>query len=234
MSRADPLDMFRTEAAELLEQIEQGLLDLEHRLDDRSLIDAVFRGLHTLKGSGAMFGFDALAAFTHHCETAFDAVRKGHAPASVELVAAVLAARDHMRALVEDPDGDHAGVGAMLLDRLREAIEMMGHHARIASDGPEGLRAAHEFGPDVVLCDIGLPGMDGYEVARRLRQDPSLSSAMLVAVTGYALPEDCRRAMEAGFNQHLPKPPDLDSLERLLDGAARTPARASCAENREP
>lgn len=123
MSRADPLDMFRTEAAELLEQIEQGLLDLEHRLDDRSLIDAVFRGLHTLKGSGAMFGFDALAAFTHHCETAFDAVRKGHAPASVELVAAVLAARDHMRALVEDPDGDHAGVGAMLLDRLREAIE---------------------------------------------------------------------------------------------------------------
>ena len=101
MSRTDPLDIFRTEAAELLEQIEQGLLDLEHRLDDRSLIDAVFRGLHTLKGSGAMFGFDALAAFTHHCETAFDAVRKGHAQANVELVAAVLAARDHMRALVD-------------------------------------------------------------------------------------------------------------------------------------
>lgn len=126
MSRTDPLDVFRTEAAELLEQIEQGLLDLEHRLDDRSLIDAVFRGLHTLKGSGAMFGFDALAAFTHHCETAFDSVRKGHAPASVELVAAVLAARDHMRALVEDADGDHAGVGAMLLDRLRDAIETNG------------------------------------------------------------------------------------------------------------
>jgi two-component system chemotaxis sensor kinase CheA len=125
--------MFRTEAAELLEQIEQGLLDLEHRLDDRSLIDAVFRGLHTLKGSGAMFGFDALAAFTHHCETAFDAVRKGHAPASVELVAAVLAARDHMRALVEDPDGDHAGVGAMLLDRLREAIETDGAPAEAAA-----------------------------------------------------------------------------------------------------
>ncbi|MFX9065764.1 Hpt domain-containing protein, partial [Acinetobacter baumannii] len=75
----DPVEVFRTEAAELLEQIEQGLLDLENRLDDRSLIDAVFRGLHTLKGSGAMFGFEALASFTHYCETAFDRVRKGEA-----------------------------------------------------------------------------------------------------------------------------------------------------------
>ena len=67
MSTPDPADIFRIEAAELLEQMEQGLLDLEHRLDDRTLVDAVFRALHTLKGSGAMFGFDALAAFTHHC-----------------------------------------------------------------------------------------------------------------------------------------------------------------------
>jgi two-component system chemotaxis sensor kinase CheA len=122
MNTPDPLDTFRTEAAELLEQIEQGLLDLEHRLDDHSLIDAVFRGLHTLKGSGAMFGFDALAAFTHHCETAFDRVRKGQAAATEELVAAVLAARDHMRALVEDPTGDHAAEGAALLSQLQRAV----------------------------------------------------------------------------------------------------------------
>lgn len=95
MSDTDPIAVFLTEAAELLEQIEIGLLDLTHRLDDKDQIDAVFRGLHTLKGSGAMFGFDALAAFTHHCETAFDRVRKGDVPASQELVAAVLAAQDH-------------------------------------------------------------------------------------------------------------------------------------------
>lgn len=103
MSTPDPADIFRIEAAELLEQMEQGLLDLEHRLDDRTLVDAVFRALHTLKGSGAMFGFDRLAAFTHHCETAFDRVRKGLADATPELVSAVLNARDHMRALVENP-----------------------------------------------------------------------------------------------------------------------------------
>ncbi|MBS1183466.1 MAG: chemotaxis protein CheA [Proteobacteria bacterium] len=122
MSNPDPVDIFRIEAAELLEQMEQGLLDLEHRLDDRTLVDAVFRALHTLKGSGAMFGFDRLAAFTHHCETAFDRVRKGLAEATPELVSAVLDARDHMRALVEDPSGDHADEERYLLERLQAAV----------------------------------------------------------------------------------------------------------------
>ncbi len=122
MSNPDPADIFRIEAAELLEQMEQGLLDLEHRLDDRTLVDAVFRALHTLKGSGAMFGFDQLAAFTHHCETAFDRVRKGQAEATPALVSAVLEARDHMRALVEDPSGDHAAEERYLLDRLQAAV----------------------------------------------------------------------------------------------------------------
>ncbi len=122
MSTPDPADIFRIEAAELLEQMEQGLLDLEHRLDDRTLVDAVFRALHTLKGSGAMFGFDRLAAFTHHCETAFDRVRKGLADATPDLVSAVLDARDHMRALVEDPSGDHAEEERYLLERLQAAV----------------------------------------------------------------------------------------------------------------
>ncbi len=119
----DPIAAFRVEAGELLEQIEQGLLDLGHRLDDRDLVDAVFRGLHTLKGSGAMFGFDALANFTHHCETAFDRVRKGLAPATQELVAVILSAQDHMRALV---DGDGKGLeatGDAILARLQAAID---------------------------------------------------------------------------------------------------------------
>ncbi|MCW5709512.1 chemotaxis protein CheA [Shinella sp.] len=126
MTNPDPISVFRTEAAELLEQIESGLLDLTRSLDDRDRIDAVFRGLHTLKGSGAMFGFDALAAFTHHCETAFDRVRKGDVPATHELVSAVLSAQDHMRALLETPNGDHDAMSAALLDGLHRAVNGAG------------------------------------------------------------------------------------------------------------
>lgn len=126
MSATDPIAVFLTEAAELLEQIEAGLLDLTHRLDDKDQIDAVFRGLHTLKGSGAMFGFDALAAFTHHCETAFDRVRKGDVPATQELVSAVLAAQDHMRALIDQPNGDHEETSLVLLTNLQMAVDGKG------------------------------------------------------------------------------------------------------------
>ncbi|WP_299013911.1 chemotaxis protein CheA [uncultured Caulobacter sp.] len=122
MSGLDPIETFRQEAQELLEQVEQGLLDLAHRPGDRDLIDAVFRGLHTLKGSGAMFGFDALAAFTHHCETAFDRVRKGEVPASPRLVACVLAAQDHMRALAEGRPVEPGADEALLAD-LHAAVE---------------------------------------------------------------------------------------------------------------
>ncbi|MFK3890295.1 chemotaxis protein CheA [Sphingomonas sp. NPDC079357] len=117
----DPTATFRVEAGELLEQVEQGLLDLGHRLDDMALVNAVFRGLHTLKGSGAMFGFDALAAFTHHCESAFDRVRKGEVPATAELVSVILSARDHMAALVEG-DAPQAE-GDAILARLAAAVE---------------------------------------------------------------------------------------------------------------
>lgn len=119
----DPIAAFRVEAGDLLDQIEQGLLDLSHRLNDRDQVDAVFRGLHTLKGSGAMFGFDALASFTHHCETAFDRVRKGLAPATQGLVAVILSAKDHMRALV---DGDGTGLeaaGATILAALQREVD---------------------------------------------------------------------------------------------------------------
>ncbi|MBY5563436.1 chemotaxis protein CheA [Rhizobium leguminosarum] len=122
MTTLDPVAVFRTEAAECLEAIEAGLLDLTHQLDNKDLVDAVFRGLHTLKGSGAMFGFEALAAFTHHCETAFDRVRKGEVAATSELVAAVLAAQDHMRALVDQLDADHGDTGHRLLAQLQAAV----------------------------------------------------------------------------------------------------------------
>jgi two-component system chemotaxis sensor kinase CheA len=123
MSHPDPIEVFRTEAAELLEAIEAGLLDLLENLGDKEQIDAVFRSLHTLKGSGAMFGFEALAAFTHHCETAFDLVRKGEVPATEALISAVLEAKDHMRTLVETPGGNHDALSGTLLDSLRQAVE---------------------------------------------------------------------------------------------------------------
>jgi two-component system chemotaxis sensor kinase CheA len=121
VSADDPIAAFRVEAGELLDQVEQGLLDLTHRLDDMDLVNAVFRGLHTLKGSGAMFGFDALAAFTHHCETAFDRVRKGQVPATPALVGVILSAQDHMRGLVEGNASESEG--AAILASLQEAVD---------------------------------------------------------------------------------------------------------------
>jgi two-component system, chemotaxis family, sensor kinase CheA len=126
MNNLDPIAVFMTEAAEQLELIEAGLLDLTRNLDDRAQIDAVFRGLHTLKGSGSMFGFDQLAAFTHHCETAFDRVRKGEAPATEELVGAVLDAQGHMQALLETPNGDHEEMSRKLLENLQRAVDGAG------------------------------------------------------------------------------------------------------------
>ncbi len=118
----DAVATFRVEARELLERIEQGLLDLSNRPGDRALVDEVFRSLHTLKGSGAMFGFDALAAFTHHCETAFDRVRKGEVAATDDLVSVVLAAQDHMRTLMEGNGANDEAAGQVLLARLEREV----------------------------------------------------------------------------------------------------------------
>ncbi len=151
MSAEDPTAAFRIEAGELLEQVEQGLLDLEHRLDDMNLVNAVFRGLHTLKGSGAMFGFDALAAFTHHCESAFDRVRKGDVRATPELVSVILSAADHMRALV---DGDApAAHGQAILDRLAAAVDAAaGISAPVAAAAPrkQGWTLSFRLPPDAM------------------------------------------------------------------------------------
>ncbi len=150
-SNEDPTAAFRIEAGELLEQVEQGLLDLGHRLDDMSLVNAVFRGLHTLKGSGAMFGFDALAAFTHHCESAFDRVRKGDVRATPELVSVILSAADHMRALV---DGDApAAHGQAILDRLAAAVDAAaGISAPVAAAAPrkQGWTLSFRLPPDAM------------------------------------------------------------------------------------
>jgi len=110
-------------------------------------------------------------------------------------------------------------------DALRDALEFGDHQVAVAYTGPEGIQKAHEFKPEVVLCDIGLPGMDGYEVACVLRADETLKNTFLVALSGYALPEDLQRATLAGFHRHLAKPPSLEMIEELLENlpTANTP-----------
>jgi CheY-like chemotaxis protein len=108
-------------------------------------------------------------------------------------------------------------------ETLREVLALQGHEVvAVAGSGPEGLASARSGRPDVVLCDIGLPLMDGYQVARSFRADPELRGIRLVALSGYAQPEDLARAVEAGFDAHLAKPPDLDKLQQLLVGLPAT------------
>jgi PAS domain S-box-containing protein len=105
-------------------------------------------------------------------------------------------------------------------ETLKDLLEMSGYEVRTALTGPDGVRLAHEYDPDVVLCDLGLPGMDGYEVAAALRTAPGGRRQRLVAVTGYGQDEDRRRSREAGFQYHLVKPIDLEELRAVLAALA--------------
>jgi two-component system CheB/CheR fusion protein len=99
---------------------------------------------------------------------------------------------------------------------LRDVLRLSGHEVQVAHEAKSGLAKARASKPDVILCDIGLPGMDGYDLARAVRSEPLLRSIFLVALTGYALPEDLARARDAGFDEHLAKPPNLEKVEQLL------------------
>lgn len=112
---------------------------------------------------------------------------------------------------------DHAD----LAESLREALEFGENEVAVAKDGPAAIAKARAYHPDIVLCDIGLPGMDGYAVARALRADEALKGVYLIALSGYARPEDIRLAKEAGFDRHVAKPPNIDFLGQLIAGAHR-------------
>ena len=115
------------------------------------------------------------------------------------------------RILVLDDNVDQA-------DSLSQLLSLWGHDVRTVHDGPAALVAAAAFRPEVVFLDIGLPGMDGYEVARRLRRDPALGRAVLIAFSGYGTDEDRRNSQEAGIDTHLVKPVDPGALRALLEG----------------
>lgn len=109
-------------------------------------------------------------------------------------------------------DDNHAA--ARMLSLLLKSMGI--HEVRCEGDGPSGLKAVNEFQPDLVLLDIGLPGMDGYEVAKILRRDPCNDHLLLVALTGYGQPEDRRRSKDLGFDEHLVKPLAMDNVRQLL------------------
>jgi two-component system, chemotaxis family, CheB/CheR fusion protein len=106
-------------------------------------------------------------------------------------------------------------------ESLRDLLELDGHTVDVALDGMRGLEKVGVFRPDVILCDIGLPGVDGYQLAAALKANAALGGAFLVAMTGYALPEDKRRALDAGFDAHLPKPMTVDLLRKAISEASR-------------
>ncbi|HET6437204.1 MAG TPA: hybrid sensor histidine kinase/response regulator, partial [Anaeromyxobacter sp.] len=114
-------------------------------------------------------------------------------------------------------------------ETVREVLSLAGHAVLVARDGPGGIRLGREFLPDLVLCDIGLPGLDGYAVARAFRADPQLRDAYLVAVSGYATPEVVDRARSAGFDRHVVKPLDGQQLQDLAASAPVSPADAAPA-----
>ena len=121
MTQIDPTETFRQEAQDVLEQLEQTLLDLGSSLDDSELIDSAFRALHTIKGSGAMFGFTEVAEFVHEFESAFDRVRKEIVAPSNALVNVSLDAKDHIANLIAEPK-IHTASGAQILRRLRTVV----------------------------------------------------------------------------------------------------------------
>jgi signal transduction histidine kinase len=120
--------------------------------------------------------------------------------------------RSAQRILVVDDNPDAA-------DMLAEALRVEGHEVRVALDGPGALAIAPGFRPHCALLDIGLPVMDGYELAGKLRSDPALAGIRLIAVSGYGQSTDRRRSLDAGFAEHLVKPVELEVILEALGGA---------------
>jgi len=131
------------------------------------------------------------------------------APPAAAVAQAAEAPGDARRILVVEDNPDAAAT-------MRDFLELSGHEVQLALNGAAGIEAARQFHPEVVLCDIGLPGMTGFEVAEELRRDPATRSAKLIAVTGYGRDEDRKRSKEAGFDLHLTKPVDPAQLRAVL------------------
>jgi CheY-like chemotaxis protein len=138
--------------------------------------------------------------------------KRGSVPVPDQAAAEGEGAARHLRVLVVDDNQDAA-------ESLVALLGLLGHAARVAHDGQQGYRLAQEFRPDLVLMDIGLPGMNGHEVARAIRRNPDLGNVVLIALTGWGASSDMAQSQEAGFDQHLTKPVSFEALEQALAAA---------------
>ena len=143
------------------------------------------------------------------------------ATAAAPAAAAPEAAAGAMRLVIADDNVDFA-------ESLQVILEMQGHHVAVVSDGNAALEAVRQQRPDFAVLDIGMPGLNGYEVARRLREDPATGAVTLIAVTGWGQVADKQAAADAGFDRHLVKPLDIEDLLEVL---ADTRARAGAAKH---
>ena len=180
----------------------QGRQSLDRSQGGLGLGLSVARGLLDLHGGAIQASSEGPgrgAAFT--CELPWEA----EPPALAEGGTLGTAGRQPLRVLVVEDNRDAA-------ESLRMLLELFGYGVTLAHTGPDGVAAARALRPDVVLCDIGLPGMDGFTVADTLRKSPETATTRLIAVTGYGEEEDRRRALAAGFDVHLVKPVDPQTL----------------------
>jgi CheY-like chemotaxis protein len=130
-------------------------------------------------------------------------------PTTQRPLAAAAPSRAARRILVADDNAD-------ALETMAALLEMEGHRVDVAPDGESALAAAQALRPDVAVLDIGMPGLNGYEVARRIRAEPWGARIRLIALTGWGQAEDVERAHAAGFDHHVTKPVDLDALQDLV------------------
>ncbi len=200
MMDLDPAEVFRQEAAELLESLESALLDLGQKPGDGELVDAAFRALHTIKGSGAMFGFDRVASFTHDFETAFDLIRKGKIAANHEIVTLSLEAKDHIRLLIEDPISTSEAPGQRIVSNLQKLL---------AGDGAATVSpAAMAAGPAESAIPPG--GQQGWRI--RIAFAPEV---MRNGANPLALLDDLRELGQCTITANTDAVPELSALEPL-------------------
>jgi CheY-like chemotaxis protein len=194
--------------ARLFEPFSQADRSLDRSRGGLGLGLALVKGLTELHGGSvraASAGAGQGAEFTVRFPVSREAARTAEPPLASK------AGRKSLRVLVIEDHWDAA-------ESLRMLLEISGHQVAVAHAGQPGLDVARDFRPDVVLCDIGLPGgMDGYGVARALRADSELFGVTLIALSGYGQEEDQRKARQAGFDWHLTKPVTPQVLIDLLD-----------------
>ncbi|MHA3770759.1 ATP-binding response regulator [Verrucomicrobiota bacterium sgz303538] len=199
---------------EIFTQAERSFDRAEGGLGLGLAIVKMFTEMHGGRVTAWSAGLGKGSAFSIHMPAApapvASQLKKIGEPDRAAAVSSHTTALKEQRVLVVDDNADAAEALGRLLRRVGCELE-------IALDGPTALDRAHEFHPTAVLLDIGLPGMDGYEVARRLRAEEHEQHALLVAITGYGQEEDLRRSREAGFDRHLVKPVDIDEIQRLLE-----------------